>query len=140
MKRGSYKYIEDMRAALWEAYKEVYRGCWTQWDAWTRTAKHPAPRFYVSPKQAYEVLRPMFRGDDSHLLNMTPEKQRMYRILYDEANKIAQKPRFVGKSLWYIMPYVVSQPAPEFFIGPECVRKTFRHIKQGKYAINTDLL
>lgn len=126
MKRGNYKHMEEMRSALWEAYSNVYRKCWTQREAWERTSKQPAPRFFVSPKQARLVLAPMLRGDFSKMETMTKDKQRMYRHLYDLTLQFAQKPEFLGKSLNFIVSHVVSSPAPEFYIGWECVRKAMR--------------
>lgn len=135
MSRESYKHIEEMRKALMEAYNEVYRHCWTQQEAWRRTVRHPAPRFYISPKQARLVVAPMLRGDFSVLEGMMPTRQRMYRCIYDRVLKAAQKPEFVGKSLNFIIPHIVCQPAPEFFIGPESMRKTFRFLRKGIYQL-----
>lgn len=136
MSRTIYKHTNEMRQALWEAYRDVYRHCWTQNEAWKRTVRHPAPRFYVSPKQARLVVAPLLRGDFSQLEKMSPEKKKMYREIYERVLQAAQRPEFVGKSLNYIIPHIVSQPAPEFYLEVETIRKTFRFIRQGIYQIN----
>ena len=123
-----------MRTALMKAYNEVYRFCWTQQEAWEKAVRQPAPRYYVSPKQAYLVLLPMARGERSHLDRMTPTKRRMYETLFSEVMDAAQTREFMGKSLWYICQYIVHRPAPEFFIDTESMRKTFRKLKSGQYT------
>jgi hypothetical protein len=131
-KRGPYKSSNQMRLDLMQAYRDVYNDCWTQREAWEKTIHHPAPRVYVSPKQAYEVLRPMFfQGDMSCLETMKPSRQRLYKYLYDTVCELAQKPQFVGKSLHYIVKYAVAQPAPEFFVDWWLVQKVFIWAKKG---------
>lgn len=115
-----------MRTALMDAYRKVYRFCWTQQEAWEKAVKSEAPRYYVSAKQAYLVLLPMVRGERGHLDVMKPEKKRMYESLFDKVMNAAQRPEFVGMSLHSIVPHVIREKAPEFFIGSESIRKTFR--------------
>lgn len=114
------------------AYKEVCQSSWTQMEAWERTIKHKAPRFYVSPKQAYYVLSPVFfHGDRSKLDSLKPSRRRMYECLYNVVLELSQKPSFVGMSLWKLMPYAVAHEAPEFFVDWELIRKVFRWTKKG---------
>lgn len=134
MERGNYKQIEDMREALMDAYRKVYRFCWTQQEAWEKAVRSEAPRYYVSAKQAYLVLLPMVRGERSHLRDMKPEKQRMYESLFERVMDAAQRPEFLGCSLHTIIPHVINQRAPEFFIGPESIRKTFRHMRRRQHT------
>lgn len=130
MERGNYKQIEDMRSALMDAYRKVYRFCWTQQEAWEKAVRSEAPRYYVSAKSAYLVLLPMARGDRSHLEGMVPEKKRMYESLFERVMEAAQRPEFLGCSLRSIIPHVINEKAPEFFIGSESIRKTFRHMRR----------
>lgn len=134
MQRGNYKQIEEMREALMDAYRQVYRFCWTQREAWERTVKQPAPRYYVGEKQAYLVLLPMTRGERGHLEKMTPSMKRMYESLYDRVMEAAQRPEFIGKSLHYIVPHVIKEKAPEFFVDWESIKKTFRMMRRRQMA------
>lgn len=133
MAKANYSIIEDMRSALMDAYREVAPDCWSQREAWERTVKHPAPRYYVTPKQAYQRILPMVSGDFSEIERMRPDRRRLYESLYKKVIEAAQRREFIGKSLWFIVPWVITQPAPEFFIGWECIRKTFRFIKKGRF-------
>ena len=133
MSKSNYKIIEDMRDALMAVYRDVAPKCFSQRDAWEQTIKHPAPRYYVSPKQAYQRLLPLLDGDTSGLDAMKPERRRMYMSIFEKVMEASQRREFAGKSLWYIIPWVVSQPAPEFFIGAESIRKTFRYVKGNRF-------
>lgn len=131
-KRGPYKSSHQMRLDMMKAYREVFNDCWSQREAWERTIHHPAPRVYVSQKQAYEVLRPMFfQGDMSALEKMKPSRKRMYRYLYDLVVELAQKPQYVGKSLHFIVGQAITMPAPEFFVDWCLVKKVFIWCKKG---------
>lgn len=126
-KRGKYKDTDRMRSDMMKVYNEVYSSCWSQREAWEKTIHHKAPRFYISPKQAYEVLRPMFFCHDFSLVNsMKPTRKRLYEALYEIVKDMTQKREFIGKSLWHICKYAVMQEAPEFFVDWEAMRKIFR--------------
>lgn len=99
-KRGKYKDTDTMRSDMMKVYKEVYSSCWTQREAWEKTIHHPAPRFYISGKQAYEILRPMFFYNDfSALETMKPTRRRLYQALYQVVKEMINKREFLGKSL-----------------------------------------
>lgn len=132
-KRGNYKDTDRMRSDMMKVYNEVYPSCWTQREAWEKTIRHPAPRFYVSPKSAYLVLSPMFfYGDFSAVNAMKPSRRRMYTALYDLVKSLTQKREFLNKSLWYIVKHAVTMEAPEFFVEWEAMRKIFRWQKRKK--------
>ena len=122
-----------MRVALMDTYRKVAPDCWSQQEAWEKTVRHPAPRYYITPKQAYQRLLPMLSGDFSEVDSLKPDRRRMYYSLYNQVVEAAQRRDFHGKSLWHIIPWVVSQPAPEFFIGTESIEKTFRFVKRGRF-------
>jgi hypothetical protein len=92
----------------------------------------PAPRFYVTPKQAYQVISPMVKGDFEMVNILNPLRRKMYRELFDVVMRLTEKREFIGKSLLYIMPFAVTQPASQFFIRPHslyCIRQS---IKMGR--------
>lgn len=133
MSKRNYSIIEDMRVALMDTYRKVAPDCWSQQEAWEKTVRHPAPRYYITPKQAYQRLLPMLSGDKSEIDRLKPDRRRMYYSLYDKVIEMAQRREFYGKSLWHIIPWVITQPAPEFFIGTESLEKTFRFVKRGRF-------
>lgn len=134
MPRRGFDLTVAMRRDLFNAYRKVYTTCHSQNEAWIKTALQPAPRFYVSPKMAYEKLRRMVRGDFSEVDAMGAGKRRMYYELFQRLDKLSQQKEFIGKSLWFITTFLVSQPAPEFYISIETVRKVINCGKKyGEY-------
>lgn len=116
----------QLRRDILRVYREVAPHCWYQRDAWEKTVMHPAPRFYVTPKQAYQKVLPMLDGDFSEIDCMNPRRQRLYACLYQRVLEASEQVQFAGKSLWFMMPFIVSQPAPEFFLSTEQLRQIFR--------------
>lgn len=116
------------------AYREVAPRCRSQKEAWEKTARHTAPRYYVTPRQAWNRLRLMVRGDFSEVDAMKPIRRRMYYSLYHKLGEMSQRREFVGCSLWFICQFLVSEPAPEFFIGGEAVKRIFVFAK--KYDVD----
>lgn len=116
------------------AYREVAPRCRTQSEAWEKTAKHPAPRYYITPRQAWNRLRLMARGDFSEVDCMKSTRKRMYYSLFERMKEMSQRREFIGCSLWFICQFLVSEPAPEFFIGGEAVKRIFVFSK--KYNVD----
>lgn len=117
---------EPMYDELMKVYCKVYRECRTQDDAFDRTVRHPASRFFIDARRAYQNIYPMLRGDYSRLEKMKPLRQEMYKDLFDVVMRLSQKRQFCGKSPYYIVKFAVLEPAPRFFIGVEKMRKVFR--------------
>ncbi|MCR5270568.1 MAG: hypothetical protein K6D91_06075 [Prevotella sp.] len=113
-----YDISRQLQDDLIKAYNKVAHLCWSQAEAYQKTVIQPAPRFYVSPKQALQIISPMVKGDFSRVELMRPIKKRMYYALYDVVVKLSEKRQFVGKSLFYILQFAVLSPAPEFYISP----------------------
>lgn len=107
-----------MQTDLMDAYKRVCGRCWNQREAYERMVMEPAPRYYITPKQAFQVLSPMMRGDFTQVKQMLKLKREMYYSLYDEVVKMAEQTQFVNKSLWFIVQFAVTRPAPRFYITP----------------------
>lgn len=125
MTKKNYELTLKQRDDLMAAYKEVYRKCWSQQEAWKKTAEHPAPRYYVTAKEAYEKLRKMVTGDTSVVDKLGRSKRKMYYSLFDKLQEMTQKKELIGKSLWFICPFLVTQPAPEFFVEPRTVKDIY---------------
>ncbi len=131
MKKENYEISRQMHEDLMKAYIDVYASCWSQKEAYERTARHPAPRYYISPKQASQIISPMVRGDFELVDLMHPHKRNMYYALFEEVKKLSEQRAFIGKSLSYIMQYAVLQPAPEFFISWDHVKRIRLWLKRG---------
>lgn len=122
---------KQMYDELMKVYCKVCREfeCRTQSEAFDRTVRQPASRFFVEPRRAYQNIYPMLRGDYSQLEKMKPLRQEMYKALYDVVIRLSQKRQFWGKSPYYIVRFAVMEPAPRFYIGIEKMRKVFRERK-----------
>ena len=103
----------------------------TQTEAFERTIQHPASRFFIETRRAYQNIYPMLRGDFSRIEKMKPLRQEMYRALFDVVMRLSQKRQFWGKSPYYIVKFAILEPAPRFYIGLEKMRKVFRE-RRGK--------
>jgi hypothetical protein len=130
MSKMNYDISRQMQDDLIKAYCEACEGSWTMLQACNKAVRMPAPRFYVTPKQAYLMIAPMIRGDFErvNLLN-NPLKRKMYYELFDVVVRLCEKREFIGKSLWYIMPFAVTQPASRFYITGHslyCIRQDMK--------------
>lgn len=124
---------ESMYDELMKVYCKVLRefDVRTQTEAFERTVRHPASRFFIDTRRAYQNIYPMLRGDYSRLEKMKPLRQEMYKALFDVVMRLSQKRQFWGKSPYYIVRFAVLEPAPRFYIGIEKMRKVFRE-RRGK--------
>lgn len=130
MTKRNFDISVQQRADLLEAYRQVAPYCLTQQQAWEHTVKSPAPRYYVSHKQAFQKVAKMIKGDFSEVNSMKPLRQSMYYSLYQTTLKMIDKREFAGKSLHYIMQFVICQPAPSFFIKTDALVKIFPIAKE----------
>lgn len=119
-----------MREDLMSVYREVYTSCHSQEEAYRKVVHHPAKRFYVTPKHAWERLRLMAKGDFSVLDRCTDVTRRMYLELFRQLQQLSQRKEFIGKSLWFICPFLVSQPAPEFYMDERTFKLIFNTMKK----------
>ncbi|MBR1447858.1 MAG: hypothetical protein IJ588_03800 [Prevotella sp.] len=130
--KHDYDISKQFQDDLIKAYNSVAMLSWSQEEAYKKAVKQPAPRYYVSPKQAAQVLAPMIRGDFERVNMMIPNKRRMYYSLFDKVIELSEKRAFVGKSLIFIVQYAVISPAPEFFCSHERLHAIRSLIKTGK--------
>lgn len=129
--KNDYDISKQFQDDLIRAYKEVAPGCWSQFEAYEKAVKQPAPRYYISAKHAAQVISPMTRGNFTRVDMMMPNKRRMYYSLFEKVIELSEKKAFIGKSLTYIVQYAVSSPAPEFFVTKYAVEQVRRYIKNG---------
>lgn len=131
--KNDYDISRQFQDDLIKAYNRVAPTCLMQSDAWEKTVKQPAPRYYISAKQASQILSPMVQGDFSRVDMMLPNKRRMYYSLLEKVIELSEKRAFVGKSLTYIVQFAVSSPAPEFFITGSSFRVIRSALKNNRY-------
>lgn len=123
-----------MQDDLIAAYNKVAPLCWTQKEAYNRTIKQPAPRYYISARQATQILSKMVRGDFFFVKSMHKNKQRLYFSLFDKVMEMSEKSAFIGKPLYYIVQFAILQPAPEFFISDKQMQFIRLNLKNGRIA------
>ena len=131
--KNDYDITRQFQNDLIKAYNRVAPTCLMQSQAWEKTVKQPAPRYYITAKQALQVLSPMMQGDFTHVDMMIPNKRRMYYSLYEKTIELSEKRAFVGKSLTYIVQFAVASPAPEFFITSSSFRVIRSALKNNRY-------
>lgn len=111
---------KEMRRDLMKAYREVCADCpqgTTQIQVYEMVVNKPAPRFYIDPRSALQVLSPIMRGDRSALEQMKPLRRQMYEDLFEVVMRLSQKKDYWCKSLYIILKDAVLQPAPRFYIN-----------------------
>ena len=136
MSKENFDISKQMQEDLIRAYKQVYGSCWTQKQAYERMVMQPAPRFYVTPKQACTIISPMMRGDFERVDLMMPLRREMYYSLFDVVVRLSEKREFIGKSLSYIMKFAVAQPAPRFYISPIRAKIIRSYIRNNNFDEN----
>lgn len=124
---------EAMYDELMKVYCKVLRefDVRTQTEAFERTVRHGASRFFVEPRRAYQNIYPMLRGDYSGIEKMKPLRQEMYKTLFNVVMRLSHKRQFWGRSPYYIVKFAVMEPAPRFYVDVEMMRKVFRE-RRGK--------
>lgn len=131
MSRRNFELVKMQREDLFSVYREVCSSCRSQREAWHKVINHPAKRYYITPKQAHEMLSPLLRGDTTELDKLkNPSSRQMYLDLFEELNRMSQKPEFIGKSLWFICQFLVTRPAPRFYIKESWLRIDFKLCKK----------
>jgi len=106
------QFVSDVCKAMFEARKGAF-------DVNTAMAKRlcePAPRFYITPKHAAEVIYKITAEGEKALDKYRPLRKQMYLDLYSVYNDLRQKPKFEGVPIYKLAVYVVEQQAPQFYI------------------------
>lgn len=131
--KNDYDISKQYQDDLIKAYNKVAPFSWTQEEAYRKAVKLPAPRYYVSARQAAQVISPMVRGNFEKVDMMMPNRKRMYYSLFDKVIELSEKRAFIGKSLTYIVQYAVSSPAPEFFVSHHALAQVRSFLKNGYF-------
>lgn len=114
------EYIEQRNRDLFEAFKRIIDD--TPFpirlkDVLPRTVCQPAKKFYISSRNAMEMVVRLRNGE---IIDMTPERSRLFRNIMDlVAEQELKKP---GTPLRNIIEEVIDMPAPEFYLKPSSAK------------------
>lgn len=125
-------YLEDMQKDVYSKYKMVVaQGVSTEKEAFELTQKMPSRRFWVSSNQAYKICMAIHRGDLSVFDHMPQYRVDMFQEIYRRFIQQRNKLLFRGKKPYFIIPFIIAQEAPRFYISVDTIRKIV--YKQRKY-------
>ena len=119
---------QELADALYKAYKEgLQQGRFTSLrDASRIICKQPAPRYFITPDWA-RIRLCLLRGGWS-MINLSPSVRRMMLQLSKEYDKFVAEHPGQQYSVSRIAEIIVMQPAPEYYITPEAVRRILRKV------------
>lgn len=121
-----------------EAYRKVLPHCYTQEQCWEKLNHYPAPRFYITPRQCYNVLLGMHHDKEEFLARQQLVKRRLYEDIYDTTLRLSGRWRYQGMSLSQISEFVVVQPAKSFYVERRTMEKIYSFMKAGGFKRYTD--
>ncbi len=104
----------ELRAAFFS--QEVYSTCD---EVVKKLVKTPTSRFWVDPDRARDVMSRMERNPDT-LTGMHPERQRMYKALFERYQQIRNQ--YPSESKIKAVSMAIYAGAPEFFLSPATAR------------------
>lgn len=94
-------------------------------ELFTRAAKMPASRFWVSERRAAEVISKMLKGD--MMFGMNRKKREMYvEILIRVREEMRREPGITVTEATF---RAVNSPAPEFYLTPKSARVIIYRIR-----------
>lgn len=94
-------------------------------ELFTRAAKMPASRFWVSERRAAEVISKMLKGD--MMFGMNRKKREMYvEILIRVKEEMHREPGITVTEATF---RAVNSPAPEFYLTPKSARVIIYRIR-----------
>lgn len=117
-------HLESMQKDVYNKYKMVVsQGVSSEKEAFEKTQMMPAQRFWVSADQAYKICMAMRRGNFSVFERMPEYRVQMFKEIYKRIEEQQNKILFRGKKIYFIIPFIVAQPAPRFYISVDTIRK-----------------
>lgn len=117
-------FLEDMQKDVYHKYKMVVeQGVESEKEAFYKTQKMPSKRFWVSSNQAYKICMAIQRGDLSVFERMPQYRIDMFQEIFRRYNAQKSKMIFRGKKPYFIIPFIIAQQAPRFYISIDTIRK-----------------
>ena len=123
----------DMLNDLMSCYREVAPDCISQSKAWERTLAHPAKRFYITPKQAYQRINKYIKGCTEAIDSLKPLQAKQFHDIIKVIEELMQSPEYANMSLWKICRVAVLRPAPQFYITPRWFSEIFSDLVKYKF-------
>lgn len=99
----------------------VERGFNSMRDAARHVCSSPAPRFYIEPKRASDLVGLILANVS--LINLNDSSRRMAWQLYRNYQAWVKEHPDSHLSRERIIEILVDEPAPEFYVGPQMARK-----------------
>lgn len=87
--------------------------------------RQPAKRFYISTLQAYKVVSKMRKGNIACLDRMPDYRREMFYEINRKVDEYMMRYEFATKPLLFIIPHVLSNKAPRFYVSAESMRKLY---------------
>lgn len=120
---------------LYDAYRNVLKGVSgdaTLDEILYLTVKHPARRFYVSERVAYNLVKAAINGEGVKP-QASDERKRIVRdIMYLVGCELLEHP---DDPLYDIVSRVIDSPAPEFYIKPSSANVILHYEKKRQKEI-----
>lgn len=92
-------------------------------ELYRRVAQHRTSRFWVVPASAKRTLYRMMYGPP--ILNQSPERKRMYSEILCRVRDYMQRNH--SATLGAAINYVIQQPAPEFYLSVQTVKRIINY-------------
>ena len=123
-KGTSLDYLDRMRKDVYDKYKYVVsQGVSSEKEAFERTQMMPSKRFWVSSDQAYKICMAIHKGNTKVFEHMPQYRIDMFKEIYQRFLLQRNRVMFRGKKPYFIIPYIVSEQAPRFYISIDTIRK-----------------
>ena len=123
-KGTSLDYLDSMRRDVYEKYKAVVaQGVASEKEAFEKTQRMMAKRFWVSSEQAYKICMAIHHGKTEVFNKMPDYRIEMFKEIYNRFIEQRGRVMFRGKKPYFIIPYIVAQAAPRFYISIDTIRK-----------------
>lgn len=104
---------------LINVYSEVAPNCLTAQLAYQMTVMHPARRFYITPKQAYQRINMYIKGKTEAIDSLKPLQRQLYKDLISTILSMQKHANYRNCSLMRLCRMAVLQKAPRFYITPK---------------------
>lgn len=104
---------------LIDVYSEVAPNCLTARLAYEMTVMHPARRFYITPKQAYQRINMYIKGKTEAIDSLKPLQRQLYKDLIATILSMQKHANYRNCGLMHLCRMAVLQKAPRFYITPK---------------------
>lgn len=122
----------EMISDLLDVYNEVAPDSLTPAIAYERVVKHPAKRFYITPKQVYQRVNNYIKGKTEVITSLKPIQQQQFYDLIKVMIRLQRQGCNRDKGLMHLCRLAVMEPAPRFYIKPTTFSTILSQYIQGQ--------